>query len=84
MFLQYLSIVPDITDADYRQLLDKKSTKYLQVISKLEPLNPLLTLKRGYAITKTDNKVINSCKKAKKGQILEVQFYDGEIKAKVI
>ncbi len=66
------------------QLLDKKSTKYLQVISKLEPLNPLLTLKRGYAITKTDNKVINSCKKAKKGQILEVQFYDGEIKAKVI
>lgn len=66
------------------QLLDKKSTRYLQVISKLEPLNPLLTLKRGYAITKTDNKVINSCKKAKKGQILEVQFYDGEIKAKVI
>ncbi len=66
------------------QLLDKKSTKYLQVISKLEPLNPLLTLKRGYAITKTDNKVINSCKKAKKGQILEIQFYDGEIKAKVI
>ena len=66
------------------QLLDKKSTRYLQVISKLEPLNPLLTLKRGYAITKTDNKVINSCKKAKKGQILEIQFYDGEIKAKVI
>lgn len=66
------------------QILDKKSTKYLQLISKLEPLSPLLTLKRGYTIAKVEDKVINSSKNIKKGNILEVQFHDGEIKAKVI
>ena len=66
------------------QLLDKKSTKYLQLISKLEPLSPLKTLKRGYTITRADNKVINSCKNTKKGDVLEIQFCDGEIKTKVI
>ena len=66
------------------QILDKKSTKYLQLISKLEPLSPLLTLKRGYTITKVKDKVINSSKDTKKGDILELQFHDGEIKTKVI
>ena len=66
------------------QLLDKKSTKYLQLISKLEPLSPLLTLKRGYTITKRKDKVINSSKEIKVGDILEIQFHDGEIKTKVI
>ena len=66
------------------QILDKKSTKYLQLISKLEPLSPLLTLKRGYTIAKVEDKVIKSSKNIKKGNILEVQFHDGQIKAKVI
>ena len=66
------------------QLLDKKSNKYLQLISKLETLNPLLTLKRGYAITRIDKKVVNSCKKVKKGDIIQIQFHDGEVDTKVI
>ena len=66
------------------QLLDKKSTKYLQLISKLEPLSPLLTLKRGYTITRRKGKVINSSKEAKEGDILQIQFHDGEVKTKVI
>lgn len=66
------------------QLLDKKSNKYLQIVSKLETLSPLLTLKRGYTITKVDNKVINSCKKIKKDTKISVEFSDGIIDAKVI
>ncbi len=66
------------------QLLDKKSNKYLQLISKLETLSPLLTLKRGYTMTKLDKKIINSCKKIKKDAIITVEFSDGSIDAKVI
>lgn len=66
------------------QLLDKKSNKYLQIVSKLETLSPLLTLKRGYTITKVDNKVINSCKKIKKNTQITIEFSDGNIDAKVI
>lgn len=66
------------------QLLDKKANKYLQIISKLETLSPLLTLKRGYTITKVDGKVVDSVKKIKKKDILEVEFNDGVVKTEVI
>ena len=66
------------------QILDKKSNKYLNLVSKLETLSPLLTLKRGYTMTKVDGKVISSCKKIKKGDSIEVEFTDGSIEAKVV
>ena len=66
------------------QLLDKKSNKYLQLVSKLETLSPLLTLKRGYTITKIDNKVISSSKKIKKGEVINIEFTDGDINAEVL
>ena len=66
------------------QILDKKSNKYLQLVSKLETLSPLLTLKRGYTITKKDNKVISSSKKISKGDKLNIEFSDGIINTEVI
>ena len=66
------------------QLLDKKSNKYLQLISKLETLSPLLTLQRGYTMTKKDNHTISSCKKIKKGDKLSIVFNDGEVNTEVI
>ena len=66
------------------QLLDKKSNKYLQIVSKLETLSPLLTLQRGYSISRCDGKVINSVKNIKKKDIIDIEFNDGIIKTEVI
>ena len=65
------------------QLLDKKSNKYLQIISKLETLSPLLTLKRGYTMTKVNDKVVKSSKDLKKGDNITVEFNDGNVEATV-
>ena len=65
------------------QLLDKKSNKYLQIISKLETLSPLLTLKRGYTMTKVNDKVVKSSKDLKKGDKITVEFNDGNVEATV-
>ena len=65
------------------KILDNKANKYLNLVSKLETLSPLLTLKRGYTMTKKDGKVINSSKKIKKGDSIEVSFSDGSIEAEV-
>ena len=65
-------------------LLDKKSNKYLQLVSKLETLSPLLTLKRGYTITKMNDKVIKSVKKIKKDDVLNISFDDGNIDVSVL
>lgn len=57
--------------------------RYSILINKLETLNPLLTLKRGYAITKKEGKVIDSIEKIKKNDIIQIELKDGEITAKV-
>ncbi len=66
------------------KLLDNKSNKYLNLVSKLETLSPLLTLKRGYTLTKCEGKVIDSSKKIKSGDDIEISFKDGKIDAKVL
>lgn len=65
------------------QILDKKANKYLQLVSKLETLSPLLTIKRGYSITRCNNKVIKSVNDVKKDDLLEIELSDGNIKTKV-
>ena len=80
---QLLSIKNSYILKNPYQILDKKANKYLQVISKLETLSPLLTLKRGYTITKVDGKVIDSALSLKKNDLFEVEFSDGIVKAEV-
>ena len=65
------------------KLLDNKTNKYINLISKLETLSPLLTLQRGYTMTKMDGKVISSSKKIKKGDSIEINFKDGKVDAEV-
>ncbi len=66
------------------QLLDKKANKYLQIVSKLETLSPLLTIKRGYSVTRKDGKVLSSVKQVKKKDTLEIELSDGSIKTEVL
>ena len=63
--------------------LDKKKNNYLSYLNKLEVLNPLLTIKRGYSISKVDGKVVSSIKNIKKNDKLEVELTDGYITANV-
>ena len=53
-------------------------------MEKLLVLNPLNTLKRGYTITKHDDKVISSKKDLEIGDELEVNFDDGSVNTKVV
>lgn len=66
------------------QLLDKKANKYLQLVSKLETLSPLLTIKRGYSMVKKEDKVITSVKELKVKDKIELTLTDGTVNAEVI
>ena len=56
----------------------------INLISKLEVLNPLNTLKRGYAIVKKDNIVINDIKNISKNDEINIQIKNGNIITKVM
>ena len=61
------------------KILDNKSQKYLQLLSKLEPLSPLLTLERGYTITKKEDKAVNFVSDVGKGDHITTQLRDGAV-----
>ena len=54
------------------------------LINKLEVLNPMNTLKRGYAIVKKDDKVISDIKKISTDDVINIEVKDGIINTKVI
>ena len=60
------------------------SQKLSHIISKLEVLNPLNTLNRGYAIIKKDNKVLSSIKDIRKEDTIMISLKDGNISSKII
>lgn len=61
-----------------------KEQSLKHIISKLEVLNPLNTLSRGYAIIKKDNNVLSSIKNIRKDEEIKITLKDGELTSKVI
>lgn len=66
------------------EILNRKKERYYKNFNKLEVLNPLLTLKRGYSIAKSEGKVISSVKDVKSGDEVDIELDDGTINTKVI
>ena len=54
------------------------------IINKLDVLNPMNTLKRGYSIVKKDNKVISDIKNVNIDDVINISIKDGIINAKVL
>jgi len=65
-------------------LYENKQKKVMHLIEKLEILNPLSALKRGYSITKKDNKNITSINQINKNDNINIMLKDGNVKAKVM
>ena len=63
--------------------LKNNKNDFSKLLSKLEVLNPLLTIKRGYSIIRKDNKVVSSIKDVKAKDNLELELKDGKINVEV-
>ena len=71
-----------INNINHKYIEDKN--RFVNVLSKLEVLNPLLTIKRGYSIVRKDNKVITSSKDLKKKDKVEIELTDGKVNLEVL
>lgn len=69
---------------DPESILDKRRTSLAMHINKLEVLNPLLTIKRGYAVARTGGKVVSSANDLKKDDEVEIEFKDGKVNTRVL
>lgn len=79
---QYKNIFEKLS-INIKNNLNNNANKYLLLINKLETLNPLSTIKRGYSIVRKNNQVVSSIKMLEKNDILEIELIDGTINSKV-
>lgn len=67
-----------------KALTKNKEQRFLELFDKLELLNPMLTIKRGYTLTKKDGKVVSKSKDLNKGDRIEIEFSDGNVDSEVL
>ena len=70
-------------DLAFSKLIDEKKHRFSVSLSKLEALNPISVLNRGYTMAEKDGKVLNSATSVEKGDVLSVRFSDGEARVTV-
>lgn len=66
------------------KLLEKSEIKLKHVIEKLEVLNPLSILGRGYSLTYQENKLVKSIQEVKTKSQLSVRMQDGILEVQVL
>ena len=80
---QRLDISIEKLETYIKNYLYKKENVLDKLISKIKLLNPLDSLKRGYAVVRSNDKCIKSLKGIKQKDLIEVEVYEGKIKAEV-
>ena len=65
----------------FKIILENKKNNYVNLLSKLEVLNPITTLKRGYSVTRKDNKVIQKTSDIKINDVIETKISDGRLES---
>lgn len=81
---EYIKLKESIIFKKPLSILDNDKNNFNLIVTKLDTLSPLKTIKRGYSITKKDGKVLTSVKDVKKKDKLEVEVSDGNINVEVI
>lgn len=68
---------------EFIKLYKNKQNELKNRTEKLKLIDPESILKKGYTITRLNNKTINSSLEAVEGDLIETVFYDGKILSKV-
>lgn len=66
------------------RMITIKSESVKKLGAKLESLNPVSVLQRGYSLAEKNGKVINSVKEIKTDDIIDLTLKDGTVKTKVV
>lgn len=67
-----------------KKLFEQKKIDFVNLIEKLELVNPLGVLRRGYSVTYLNDKVFSSIEDINISDNIKVRLYDGTITAKVV
>ncbi len=66
-----------------KDYLKEKENNYLNLLNKVEVLNPITTIKRGYSITTKNEKAITKLEEVAKGDIIKTRINEGYLESEV-
>ena len=81
---QKLDNLIDNLNNKIKNILDNKRHELLLITKTLKLVNPLNILENGYSLVTKGDKVINTCKDLKENDNINIKFYEGNVKAKVM
>lgn len=67
----------------FKRYIEKKQNSFNLTVNKLELINPLSIMKKGYSVTKKDNVILKSIDQINTGDTITVDLQDGTISAVV-
>ena len=79
-----LSYLSQRLDSLYRGTVSEKEAAFGNNLAKINALNPLAVLSRGYSLVQKDGEVASSVSELNVGDSVSVRFQDGEINATVM
>ena len=79
-----LSYLSQRLDSLYRGTVSEKEAAFGNNLAKINALNPLAVLSRGYSLVQKDGEVASSVSELNVGDSVSVRFQDGEIDATVM
>lgn len=81
---QKLDNLVDKLNIYIKRNINDNNNRFINILNKLDALNPINTIKRGYSITKSKDKVITSIKNISENNIITTDLVDGIIRSKVM
>ena len=81
---QKLDNLVDKLNIYIKRNINDNNNRFINILNKLDALNPINTIKRGYSITKIKDKVITSIKNVSENDIITTDLVDGIITSKVM
>lgn len=81
---QKLDNLVDKLNIYIKRNINDNNNRFINILNKLDALNPINTIKRGYSITKIKDKVITSIKNVSENDIITTDLVDGIITSKVV
>ena len=67
----------------YQKMIFNKKTDISKIMTKLEALNPISVIKRGFAYAKINDRTIKSVNDVKTGDVINITVCDGDFNAKI-
>lgn len=77
--VQRLDRLHDQLVRNMNQIIERKKNKFDRLITKLDLISPLKTMRRGYGIPFKDNQIVRSVNQVHKGDHVKLMIEDGEI-----